>query len=174
MVEKITCGQICCCRKQYLQKYYGTRDISMHFMSSVFYYNYFLKDYTISKWNDKWFARISNIITRHHSLFSWIQSCSAVWIAFQSFLSVGIYLFKTNDGTARTMCVIFSKLTIKTPEQLHWRRSRVFIQTIFWCIQCWLCSSKYQLDFLFPNYLPGKYTFVFYLCLSRKTISRSR
>ena len=36
-----------------MQKYYGTRDVSMHFMFSVFYYNYFLKDYTISKWNDK-------------------------------------------------------------------------------------------------------------------------
>ena len=39
----------------------------------------------------------------------------------------GIYLPKDNNGNTRTMCEIYSKLTIKTPERDHWRRSGVFI-----------------------------------------------
>ena len=41
--------------------------------------------------------------------------------------SVAIYLFKVNNGNTRARCEISSKLTIKTPEQRHWRRSGVFI-----------------------------------------------
>ena len=39
---------------------------------------------------------------------------------------VNIYLFQVNRD-ARKMCEICSKLTIKTPEQRHWRRYGVFI-----------------------------------------------
>ena len=39
----------------------------------------------------------------------------------------GIYFFKVNNGKTRTMFEIYSKLTIKTPERRHWRRSSVFI-----------------------------------------------
>ena len=38
-----------------------------------------------------------------------------------------IYLFKFNIKNTRTMCEIWSKLTIKTPERRHWSRSGVFI-----------------------------------------------
>ena len=38
-----------------------------------------------------------------------------------------ICLFKVNNRNTRKKCEIFSKLTIKTPEQLHWRRSGVLI-----------------------------------------------
>ena len=38
-----------------------------------------------------------------------------------------IYLFKVNNRNTRKRCDICSKLTIKTPEQRHWRRSDVFI-----------------------------------------------
>ena len=38
-----------------------------------------------------------------------------------------IYLFKFNNGNTRTVYEIGSKLTIITLEQLHWRRSAVFI-----------------------------------------------
>ena len=41
--------------------------------------------------------------------------------------SAGICLFKVNSGNTRTICGICSKLTIKTPEWRHWRRSGVFI-----------------------------------------------
>ena len=42
--------------------------------------------------------------------------------------SVGIYMFKVNNRNTRSkMCEICSKLTIKTPEQRHWRRSGVSI-----------------------------------------------
>ena len=40
---------------------------------------------------------------------------------------VGIYMFKVNSGNTRTRCEIYSKITIKTPERRHWRRSGVFI-----------------------------------------------
>ena len=36
---------------------------------------------------------------------------------------VGIYLVKVNYRNTRTRCEICSKLTIKTPERRHWRRS---------------------------------------------------
>ena len=39
----------------------------------------------------------------------------------------GIYLLKVNNRNTRTRCEICSKLTIKTPERRHQRRSGVFI-----------------------------------------------
>ena len=41
--------------------------------------------------------------------------------------SAGIYLLKVNNRNTRTRCEICSKLTLKTPEPCHWRRSGVFI-----------------------------------------------
>ena len=41
----------------------------------------------------------------------------------------GNYVFKVNNRNIRTRCEICSKLTIKTPERCHWRRSGVFIVT---------------------------------------------
>ena len=48
---------------------------------------------------------------------------------FDNVLNVqsGIYLLKVNDKNSRTRCKICSKLTIKTPEWHHWRRSDMFI-----------------------------------------------
>ena len=40
---------------------------------------------------------------------------------------VGYYMFKVNNRNSRTRCEICSKLTIKTPERRHCRRSGVFI-----------------------------------------------
>ena len=40
---------------------------------------------------------------------------------------MGIYLLKVNKRNTKTRCEICSKLTIKTPERRHWRRSGVFI-----------------------------------------------
>ena len=37
------------------------------------------------------------------------------------------YMFKDNNRSTRTRCEICSKLTIKTPERRHWRRSVFFI-----------------------------------------------
>ena len=39
----------------------------------------------------------------------------------------GNYMFKVNNRNTRTRCEICSKLTIKTPEGRHWRRSGVII-----------------------------------------------
>ena len=38
-----------------------------------------------------------------------------------------ILLFKANNGNTSIMSEIISKLTIKTQEQRHWRRSGVFV-----------------------------------------------
>ena len=40
---------------------------------------------------------------------------------------VSIYLFKINNGNTRTMCEIYSELTIKTTKQREWFHSGVFI-----------------------------------------------
>ena len=37
-----------------------------------------------------------------------------------------ISLLKVNNENTRTMCKICSNLSVKTPEQCHWRRSCVF------------------------------------------------
>ena len=39
----------------------------------------------------------------------------------------GNYMFKVDNRNTRTKCGICSKLTLKTPEQRHWRRSDAFI-----------------------------------------------
>ena len=39
----------------------------------------------------------------------------------------GSYMFNVNNRNTRARCEICSKLTIKTPEQHHLRRSGVFI-----------------------------------------------
>ena len=45
----------------------------------------------------------------------------------QASIPAGNYMFKFNNRNTRTRCEICSKLTIKTPERRHWRRSGVFI-----------------------------------------------
>ena len=40
-----------------------------------------------------------------------------------------IYLFKSNNRNTRKNCQICSKLTIKTPERRHWRRSVFLLLT---------------------------------------------
>ena len=39
----------------------------------------------------------------------------------------GIYLFKVNNRTTRTICEIYSKLTMRASERRQVRRSNVFI-----------------------------------------------
>ena len=43
------------------------------------------------------------------------------------YIPAGTYLLKFNNRNTRASCETRSKLTIKTPEQRHWRRSGVFI-----------------------------------------------
>ena len=40
------------------------------------------------------------------------------------------YLFKVSNRNSRKRCEICTKLTIKTPERRHWRRSGIFIVNI--------------------------------------------
>ena len=41
--------------------------------------------------------------------------------------AAGIYLFKISNGNTRTMCKIWSKFTIKTPERRHWNFDVVLV-----------------------------------------------
>ena len=41
--------------------------------------------------------------------------------------TTNLYLFKDNNRNTRKGCEIYSKLTVKTPEQRQWSRSGVFI-----------------------------------------------
>ena len=44
-----------------------------------------------------------------------------------STIPTGNYMSKVNNSNSRTRCEICLKLTVKTPERRHWRRSGVFI-----------------------------------------------
>ena len=57
----------------------------------------------------------------------------------------GIYLFKVNYQNTGAMCLICSKVTIKTPERRQWCRSGVYIvnfEHISHLCDCWLKTSK--------------------------------
>ena len=49
------------------------------------------------------------------------------WLLHDKKITANIYLFKVNNKNTRKRCEICSKLTIKTPERRHWRRSAVFL-----------------------------------------------
>ena len=57
---------------------------------------------------------------------------------------VGINMFKVNNRNTRTRCEVSSKLTIKTPERRHGRRSGVFIVD-FQYISHLVLAGKYRL-----------------------------
>ena len=49
-----------------------------------------------------------------------------IWVPV-IYYPAGNYMLKVNKRNTRTMCKLCSKLTIKTPERLRWRRFSVFI-----------------------------------------------
>ena len=57
---------------------------------------------------------------------AWLFTAKHFYCEISAF-PVGIYMFKVNNRNSITRCEICSKLTIKTPERRHWRRSGVFI-----------------------------------------------
>ena len=65
------------------------------------------------------FEALANSVFSHECYFP-------LKVAYLTF-PANIYLFKVNDRNTRNRCKICSKLTIKTPEQRHWRRYDVFI-----------------------------------------------
>ena len=67
--------------------------------------------------------RYANFFTSTLSKVHWLQ---LAWVSFCHFPACN-YMFKVNKWNSRTRCEICSKLTIKTPEWHHWRRSGVFI-----------------------------------------------
>ena len=43
------------------------------------------------------------------------------------FTSTGVYFLQVKNGNSSALCGICSKLTIKTPEQCHWRSSVLIV-----------------------------------------------
>ena len=92
----------------------------------------FLKK-TINSSNWKIIMKIPHLLTIFPILLGWGYP-------------VSIYLFKVNNKTTRGRYEIYSKLTIKTPERRHWRRSGVFVVNLehilhlflvfFWTSKC--------------------------------------
>ena len=64
---------------------------------------------------------------RYFKLTEPIESRWFSGLVTSSYIPVGIYLPEVNNRNTRTRLEICSKLTIKTPERRHWRRSGVFI-----------------------------------------------
>ena len=68
------------------------------------------------------------------------------WLANETYLPAGIYLFEVNNGNTRTMCEICSKLTIKTREGSHWNYtncSGVFIVNFEQVNAGWIRYDEY-------------------------------
>ena len=57
----------------------------------------------------------------------WSEEIFQTNICEKSPIPAGIYLFKINNRNTRTICEIYSMLTIKTPKRRQWRRSGLFI-----------------------------------------------
>ena len=89
--------------------------------------------------------------------FRWLNAISLESSGLFNFLALkpwrlypaNIFLHTVNYRNTRKRCEICSKLTIKTSEQRHWRRSGVFLLTLnifyaFFCrFCCWLWTIKY-------------------------------
>ena len=73
----------------------------------------------------------SKHIQKQNLLIQYLQSNQYRLIRFIKlllrFLPADIYLLKVNNRNTSTRCEIYLKLTIKTAERRHWRRSGVFI-----------------------------------------------
>ena len=61
------------------------------------------------------------------------------------------YLFKVNNWNTKTVCEIYSELTMKTPERHQWSFLMFSLltlkrfYTLLWCCHCWLWASKCHL-----------------------------
>ena len=91
---------------------------------------------TTSEWrrSDVFIVNLEEIYTLFIVFTTWISKCQVgnrlhlgpakhLW----SSAPVGNYMFRVNNRSTRTRCEVCSKLTIKTPERCHCRRSGVFI-----------------------------------------------
>ena len=80
----------------------------------------------------------------------WLVALDGFLAMCQCHFSAIIDLLKFNNRSNKTMCEIYSKLTIKTPERHQWRPSGIFIVNselishIVWCFHCWLWTSQCQ------------------------------
>ena len=94
-----------------------------------------LVPYSLAFWMSKGFTGLKLTIN-----IPWTTK-GAVFICHSP---VGIYFLKVKNRNTTTICEIFSKLTIKTPERRHWRRSVIFIVNIEHFTNC---SSVFIVSF---------------------------
>ena len=88
----------------------------------------------------------------------------------QYYYATGIYQSKVNNRNTRTRCEICSKLTIKTPERRHCRRSSVFIVNLEHIAHLVLGVSIVN----FEHIIAGWYTFSFTYSIQVNTIQVNR
>ena len=72
-------------------------------------------------------SRLEKIRKIHIDLLLSMNKSFKVWFNTCHKSSVNIYLFKVNSRNTRKTCEIWLKLTIKTPEPRHERRSGIFV-----------------------------------------------
>ena len=78
--------------------------------------------YEIGFYNISW--KTKKLIMRANCLLSLFIQSFCEWLTNNP---AGNYMFKVNNRNTKTRYEISSKLTIKTPEQYHWRSSGLFI-----------------------------------------------
>ena len=92
----------------------------------IFYHFCFLNPISASVALIYQIIHIQSLITSMDSVSSCLQLVFLLYV-FSLAFPANIYLSKINHGNNKSMCNICSKLTIKTPEWRHWRRSGIFI-----------------------------------------------
>ena len=96
----------------------------------------------------------------------WSEEIFQTNICEKSPIPAGIYLFKINNRNTRTICEIYSMLTIKTPKRRQWRRSGLFIvnslnrfHIFFLCSHCWFWTNAGCVKVIFLAYSNKTVTF---------------
>ena len=117
---------------------------------------HFQKKNRVELWIEGWKTQCS-VSNKHPLCTQWksglLQSLRRFrWVKLQvwDIYLAGIYLFKINNRNTRKRFEICSKVTMKTPEQRHWRCSFLFIVNFehistlnFFLSFCyWLWTSK--------------------------------
>ena len=106
------------------------------------------KQWIIPVWKTNQCIFSSNILWFKQSKFV------NLWKSGQFDYPVNICLFKVSNRNTSQTCNVCSKLTLKTPERIHWRRSDLFnvsfehishfflvFLLLFWTGKCWLGIS---------------------------------
>ena len=92
---------------------------------------------------ESYFCKLWEEILKFLKFYKLRESDPPIWICH----TVGIYLFKINNGNTRTMCEIYSKFSVNVIDVFD--IILVFLMltldkfhTLDWCFNCWLWASE--------------------------------